>query len=133
MIIIGAQRKDVGISRSTELPLAADQSAQGRSRRGGRTTAEMTAIRLSLRIPATARTPMNRDRALDPKGLARAPDYRLGEYIREYRQAALAYDSGATHGPVAHVDAPAAITPATKMLIAAFTSRSSTSPQARHR
>lgn len=71
MIIIGAQRKDVGISRSTELPLAADQSAQGRSRRGGRTTAEMTAIRLSLRIPATARTPMNRDRALDPKGLAR--------------------------------------------------------------
>ena len=77
MIIIGAQRKDVGISRSTELPLAADQSAQGRSRRGGRMTAEMTAIRLTLRIPATARTPMNRDRALDPKGLARPLDYRL--------------------------------------------------------
>ena len=40
-------------------------------------TAEMTAIRLTLRIPATARTPMNRDRALDPKGLARPPDNRL--------------------------------------------------------
>ena len=52
-----------------------------------------------------------------------------GLHTRVPSQAASAYGSGATHGPTAHVCAPAAITPAAKMLSAALTSRSATKPQ----
>jgi len=56
-----------------------------------------------------------------------------GIYTKVPSQAASAYGSGATHGPTAHVCAPAAITPAAKMFSAALTSRSATKPQHRQR
>ena len=55
--------------------------------------------------------------------------FEWGLHTRVPSQAASAYGSGATHGPTAHVCAPAAITPAAKMLSAALRSRSATKPQ----
>ena len=53
----------------------------------------------------------------------------LGLIHKMPSQAAPAYGSGATHGPTAHDCAPAAITPAAKMLSAALTSLAATKPQ----